>query len=50
MRRLFEDKEIMNPINPEETFTCKDLVDGKVTFLSQSYNANQLILMILYSL
>lgn len=27
IRRLFEDKQIVNPINPEEVFTCKDLVD-----------------------
>lgn len=29
IRKLFDDKQIMNPINPEEVFTCKDLVDGK---------------------
>lgn len=29
IRRLFDDKTIVNPLNPEETFTCKDLVDGK---------------------
>jgi hypothetical protein len=29
IRRLFDDKTIVNPMNPEETFTCKDLVDGK---------------------
>ncbi len=29
IRRLFDDKQIVNPINPEEVFTCKDLVDGK---------------------
>jgi hypothetical protein len=28
LRRLLEDKQIVNPINPEEVFTCKDLVDG----------------------
>ena len=28
IRRLFDDKQIVNPINPEEVFTCKDLVDG----------------------
>lgn len=27
IRRLFEDKQIVNPINPEEVFSCKDLVD-----------------------
>jgi hypothetical protein len=31
LKRLFEDKEIVNPINPEEVFTCKDLVDGNYT-------------------
>lgn len=29
MKRLFDDKQIVNPINTEEVFTCKDLVDGK---------------------
>lgn len=29
IQKLFEDKEVMNPINPEEVFTCKDLVEGK---------------------
>ena len=28
MKKVFSDKEIVNPINPEEVFTCKDLVDG----------------------
>ena len=28
MQRLFDDKQIMNPMNPEEVFTCKDLVNG----------------------
>lgn len=27
MRRLFEDKQIMNPLNPEEVFTCADLAE-----------------------
>ena len=31
IQRLFDDKEIMNPMNPEEVFTCTDLVrDWKV--------------------
>ena len=25
-KKVFEDKEIMNPLNPEEVFTCSDLV------------------------
>lgn len=33
LKRLFEDKQIMNPLNPEEVFTCKDLIDG----MCQSY-------------
>jgi len=28
IRRLFDDKQIVNPMNPEEIFSCKDLVDG----------------------
>ena len=27
MQRFFEDKQIMNPMNPSEVFTCKDLVE-----------------------
>jgi len=29
MSRLFADKQIMNPMNPDEVFTCKDLMNGK---------------------
>lgn len=29
--RLFDDKQIMNPMNPSEVFTCKDLIEGKLT-------------------
>ncbi len=29
LTRIFDDKQIMNPVNPEEIFTCKDLIDGK---------------------
>jgi hypothetical protein len=29
IKRLFDDKQIVNPINPEEVFTCKDLINGK---------------------
>lgn len=38
LRRLLEDKQIVNPMNPEEVFTCKDLVDGKsiTYFLSKN--------------
>jgi len=25
MKTFFDDKEIMNPTNPDEVFTCKDL-------------------------
>jgi hypothetical protein len=25
LSRFFEEKTIMNPMNPEEVFTCKDL-------------------------
>ena len=32
LRRLLEDKQIVNPMNPEEVFTCKDLVDGNTLF------------------
>lgn len=28
--RLFDDKQIMNPMNPEEVFTCRDLIEGKL--------------------
>ena len=28
MKKLFEDKSIVNPANPDEVFTCKDLIDG----------------------
>lgn len=28
MQKFFEDKQVMNPMNPEEVFTCKDLADG----------------------
>ena len=28
LKRLIDDKQIINPVNPEEVFTCKDLVDG----------------------
>ena len=31
MKRLFEDKQIMNPLSPDEVFTCKDLMEGKQT-------------------
>lgn len=31
IRKLFDDKQIVNPMNPEEIFTCKDLVDGTST-------------------
>jgi hypothetical protein len=34
LRRLLEDKQIVNPMNPEEVFTCKDLVDGNYLRLS----------------
>ena len=27
-KRFFDDKQIMNPLNPEEVFTCTDLVEG----------------------
>jgi hypothetical protein len=26
---LFEDKKVMNPANPEEVFSCSDLISGK---------------------
>ena len=26
LQRFFDNKEIMNPMNPEEVFTCSDLV------------------------
>ena len=32
MSRLFADKQIMNPMNPDEVFTCKDLMNGKCNF------------------
>ena len=28
MSRMFENKTIMNPMNPQEVFTCKDLING----------------------
>lgn len=31
MSRLFENKNIMNPMNPDEVFTCKDLINGNLT-------------------
>ena len=27
MRHLFEDKQIVNPMNPDEVFSCNDLTD-----------------------
>ena len=27
IQRMFDDKEIMNPMNPEEVFSCADLVN-----------------------
>ena len=27
MKYLFEDKKIVNPMNPEEVFSCQDLTD-----------------------
>ena len=27
MSKLFEDKQIVNPMNPEEVFTCQELTD-----------------------
>ena len=27
IQRMFDDKEIMNPMNPEEVFSCSDLVN-----------------------
>jgi hypothetical protein len=30
MSRLFENKNIMNPMNPDEVFTCKDLINGNL--------------------
>lgn len=38
LRRLLDDKQIVNPMNPEEVFTCKDLVDGNrllITIINQ---------------
>lgn len=32
MKRFFNDKQMVNPTNPEEVFTCKDLVDGKCPY------------------
>ena len=29
MRKLFDEKEIMNPVDSNEVFTCKDLATGK---------------------
>ena len=29
MQKLFEDKQIMNPVDSNEVFTCKDLAAGK---------------------
>ena len=37
LRRLLEDKQIVNPLNPEEVFSCKDLVDGKIITYSLKY-------------
>ena len=34
IRRLFDDKQIINPINQEEVFSCKDLVDGNIHLLT----------------
>eukprot|EP00347_Sterkiella_histriomuscorum_P010011 403339029 len=27
LKMFFDDKQIVNPVNPEEVFTCKDLID-----------------------
>lgn len=40
IKRLFEDKQIVNPINPEEVFTCKDLVDGKLPHPANPFFSN----------
>jgi hypothetical protein len=37
MSRLFADKQIMNPMNPDEVFTCKDLMNGKCNFRQQPH-------------
>ena len=29
MQKLFDDKQIMNPVDSNEVFTCKDLATGK---------------------
>ena len=29
MQKLFDDKQIMNPVDQNEVFTCKDLQNGK---------------------
>ena len=42
IRRLFDDKQIMNPMNPEEVFTCKDLVDGKSIIPRVNYPTTQI--------
>ena len=34
IRRLFEDKQIVNPMNPEEMLSCKDLVDGIASLIN----------------
>ncbi len=35
IKKLFEDKTIMNPANPQETFTCADLIDGTYSNLPE---------------
>jgi len=29
IKRFFNDKQVVNPINQEEVFSCTDLIDGR---------------------
>ena len=42
VQRMFDDKEIMNPMNPEEVFSCSDLVmDWKVCRREMRYQTSR---------
>ncbi len=42
VQRLFEDKQIMNPMNPQEVFTCKDLIEGNLDLVVLIRTLNRL--------
>lgn len=47
-KMMFDDKTIVNPVNPEEVFTCKDLVEGIVLINLKLFSLNDLILRLVF--